>query len=127
MNVKARITDVMPVRESANGFQWQEFVCEYYEPFATRPDRLLLKLLGEDKIKSTGLKVGDVYAINFGHNVSEYKGHRYNELKVFTIAPWKETEAPQAEPAPVEQQATETTTPVAPVESDSEQTNDLPF
>lgn len=127
MNVKARITDVMPVRESANGFQWQEFVCEYYEPGAKRPDRIMLKLLGEDKIKSTALKVGDVFAIEFGHNVKEYNGRKYNELITFAIAPWKETEAPQAEPAPVEQKATETTAPVAPVESDSEQPNDLPF
>ena len=128
MQVRARITNVLPINESKNGFKWQEFICEYYEAGQARPDRVLLKLLGEDKIKTANLQIGDKYDINFGHYVSEFNGRCYNELKVFTIAPVKEdAETPKADKETNEPK-TVAPTPITPQPvSEEAKENDLPF
>lgn len=111
MVIKARVTQVFPVEEAKSGFKWQDFIVNYYESAnQMRPDSIMLRLMGQDKIESTALKAGDEYRIVISHYVREFNGRNYNEVRLHEIAPWEEVKPEDVNPTPVAPETVETAT-----------------
>lgn len=131
MTIKGRVTQVFPAEESKSGFKWQDFIVNYYEDaHQMRPDSIMLRLMGTDKIESTALKAGDEYRIVISHYVREFNGRNYNEIRLHEIAPWEEVKPNEVKPMPVAPETVEpTTTEPTPVEKSAETNPDeeLPF
>lgn len=131
MVIKGRVTQVFPAEESKSGFKWQDFIVNYYEDaHQMRPDSIMLRLMGQDKIESTALKVGDEYRIVISHYVREFNGRNYNEVRLHEIAPWEEVKPNEVKPTPVAPDTVEpTTAEPTPVETTAETNPDeeLPF
>lgn len=130
MTIKGRVTQVFPAEESKSGFKWQDFIVNYYEDaHQMRPDSIMLRLMGQDKIESTALKAGDEYRIVISHYVREFNGRNYNEIRLHEIAPWEEVK-PYEVTTPVAPETVEpTTAEPTPVETNTETNPDeeLPF
>lgn len=131
MVIKGRVTQVFPAEESKSGFKWQDFIVNYYEDaHQIRPDSIMLRLMGQDKIESTALKAGDEYRIVISHYVREFNGRNYNEIRLHEIAPWEEVRPNEVKPTPVAPDTVEpTTAEPTPVETTAETNPDeeLPF
>lgn len=131
MVIKGRVTQVFPAEESKSGFKWQDFIVNYYEDaHQMRPDSIMLRLMGQDKIESTALKAGDEYRIVISHYVREFNGRNYNEIRLHEIAPWEEVRPNEVKPTPVAPDTVEpTTAEPTPVETTAETNPDeeLPF
>ena len=131
MVIKGRVTQVFPAEESKSGFKWQYFIVNYYEDaHQMRPDSIMLRLMGQDKIESTALKAGDEYRIVISHYVREFNGRNYNEIRLHEIAPWEEVKPNEVKPTPLAPDTVEpTTAEPTPVETTAETNPDeeLPF
>ena len=131
MVIKGRVTQVFPAEESKSGFKWQDFIVNYYEDaHQMRPDSIMLRLMGQDKIESTALKAGDEYRIVISHYVREFNGRNYNEIRLHEIAPWEDVKPNEVKPTTVAPDTVEpTTAEPTPVETTAETNPDeeLPF
>ena len=122
MEFKGKIQKVFPIQEgtSQNGNHWRkvDFVFEYREHENDRwTDKVLLSALN-DRIEQYDLHEGDDVVIGFYHNVSEYNGRSYNEVRVYKFEKISK-DAPQTEEEPVK--------PAETSEVTVDESDDLPF
>lgn len=86
MEYTGRINRVLPITsgETEKGpWQRQEFVFEYYENQNDRwSDKVLLSVMN-DRIKEYDLHEGDEVTIGFGHNIREWQGRLFNEVRIY--------------------------------------------
>lgn len=126
MEFSGRISRIFPTSSGTNqqGNTWkrQEFIFEYFErPEDRYCDRVLLSIMNE-RIDTFDIHEGDEVKIGFSHNVREWNGKWYNEMRVYRLE--KISHAPQNEPEPVEAPQPAS----APVEQPkTEEEDDLPF
>jgi hypothetical protein len=127
MEFSGRILRVFPTSSGTNqqGNTWkrQEFIFEYFErPEDRYCDRVLLSIMNE-RIDTFDIHEGDEVRIGFGHNVREWNGKWYNEMRVYRLE--KISHAPQGEPEPSEAPQPAS----APIieQPKTEEEDDLPF
>lgn len=87
MEFKGRIERLLPIRKGVrnDGTEWhsQEFVFEYHEHDTDRfSDKVLLSVMN-DRIKEYDLHEGDEVTIGFGHNIREWQGRIFNEVRIY--------------------------------------------
>ena len=127
MEFSGRILRLFPTSSGTNqqGNTWkrQEFIFEYFErPEDRYCDRVLLSIMNE-RIDTFDIHEGDEVRIGFSHNVREWNGKWYNEMRVYRLE--KISHAPQSEPEPAEapQPASESIIE----QPKTEEEDDLPF
>lgn len=90
MEFVGRIFKLMPLQtgvseRTGNTWHRQEFVFEYFEhPTDRYSDKAALTIFN-NSIQELGLKEGDQVLVGFGHNVREYDGRYYNELRAYKV------------------------------------------
>ena len=131
MEFQGRISKLLPIRQGVSqrtGNEWkaQPFVFEYLEtPDQRWSDKVLLETYDDKVIEQ--LKEGMEVRCGFSHNVREYQGHTYNEVRLYRI------DFQTAQPTATQQQAQPSTAPQAEqpgTSADVEQEkkdDDLPF
>lgn len=86
MEYTGRINRVLPITSGTTEkgpWQRQEFVFEYYENQNDRwSDKVLLSVMN-DRIKEYDLHEGDEVTIGFGHNIREWQGRLFNEVRIY--------------------------------------------
>lgn len=68
-----------------DGSEWkrQEFIFEYFEnPNDRYSDKVVLTVMN-DRIAEYDLHEGETVSIGFGHNVNDWKGRFFNELRIY--------------------------------------------
>ena len=112
MIITGRITRLMePVRgiSQRTGAEWarRDIVIEYKENEASMfYDRVALTIMGNDRIEK--LEVGQLYEVAIEHDVREYNGRVFNELRVRSfrkiyepqVVKTEEEQQPEGETAP---------------------------
>lgn len=86
MEFQGRIYKILPEQTGTgkNG-TWRkvEFIFEYFENKTDRwSDKVLLSTMN-DNIDKYDLHEGDEVVIGFGHNINEWNGKYYNELRMY--------------------------------------------
>lgn len=89
MEFKGRIYKILPEQSGTTkeGKEWRrlDFVFEYFEKETDRySDKVVLSVMNE-RIEQYDLHEQDEVLIGFGHNVREYQGRWYNELRVYKL------------------------------------------
>ena len=89
MEFRGRIYKIMPEQSGVNreNKEWRrlDFVFEYFEKDTDRySDKVVLSVMNE-RIEQYDLHEQDEVLIGFGHNVREYQGRYYNELRVYKL------------------------------------------
>lgn len=148
MQFTGRIMKVLEARSGVSqrtGNEWKAlpFVFEYFEnPTDRYSDKVVLETFDTNLMNL--IKEGATATIGFGHNVREYEGKYYNELRAYNIqigaAPVAQPTGQAATPAPngtgtvAQQPAQQATAPFPPAvdangqpTNDGGQTDDLPF
>lgn len=110
MKFEGRIYKVFPVQSgtSSRG-EWkrQDFLFEYFEnPNDRWSDKVLLSAMN-DRIDEYNIQEGDKVIIGFGHNVNEYNGRYYNELRMYHFERVAQVEK-DPQPAPPQQPVQQT-------------------
>ena len=87
MEYIGRIAKVFDVKTGlkADKSEWksQEFIFEYFEnPNDRYSDKVVLKLMN-DRIAEYDIHIGEVVRIGFGHNVREWNGTYYNDIRIY--------------------------------------------
>lgn len=87
MEIKGRIYKVLAEQGGTNreGKEWRrlDFIFEYFErPGDRYSDKVVLSVMNE-RIDQYKIKEGDEVVIGFGHNVREYQGRWYNEMRIY--------------------------------------------
>lgn len=127
MELRGRIARLLPMSSgvSKEGKEWkrQDFIFEFFETEDQRwSDKVLLSIMN-DRIDEYKLQEGEEVSIGFGHNVREYNGRVYNEMRVYKLTKIGGQPAQPQEPAP---QAPKTTKP-EPKPEKNEEDDGLPF
>lgn len=135
MEYTGRINRVLPITSGTTEkgpWQRQEFVFEYYENQNDRwSDKVLLSVMN-DRIKEYDLHEGDEVTIGFGHNIREWQGRLFNEVRIYKFEKVKGVAVVQQQTG-LEQgnqpsgQAQQQTAPQAAVEQPKQGEDDLPF
>lgn len=139
MEYTGRINRVLPLQSGTTEkgpWQRQEFVFEYYENQNDRwSDKVLLSVMN-DRIKEYDLHEGDEVTIGFGHNIREWQGRLFNEVRIYKFEKVKgvavvqqqtgleQGNQPSGQSAP---QAQQQAAPQAAVEQPKQGEDDLPF
>ena len=89
MEFKGRIYKLFPIQsgKSAKGNDWekQDFIFEYFEHETDRwSDKVLLSIMG-DRMREADLHEGDQVIIGFGHNVRDWQGKYFNDVRCYKI------------------------------------------
>ena len=89
MEFKGRILKLFPVQSgtSARGTEWtkQDFVFEYFEHETDRwSDKVLLSIMNE-RITESSLQEGDEVICGFSHNVKEWNGKHFNDVRCYKL------------------------------------------
>ena len=89
MEFKGRIYKLFPIQSgtSAKGNDWekQDFIFEYFEHDTDRwSDKVLLSIMG-DRIREADLHEGDEVIVGFGHNVRDWQGKYFNDVRCYKI------------------------------------------
>ena len=132
MEFQGRISKLLPIRQGVSqrtGNEWkaQPFVFEYFEtPDQRWSDKVLLETYDDKVIEQ--LKEGMEVRCGFSHNIREYQGHTYNEVRLYRI------DFQTAQPTATQLQAQPSTSPQAEQSAPSADTteqekkdDDLPF
>lgn len=87
MIYQGRIQRVFTIQSgvSQSGKRWEklDFVFEYFEkPDDRYADRVVLSVMNE-RIADYSLHEGDQVEIGFGHNIREYNGKYFNEVRIY--------------------------------------------
>lgn len=86
MEFKGRINRVLPIQSGTTEkgpWQRQEFVFEYYENENDHwSDKVLLSVMN-DRIKEYDLHEGDEVTIGFWHNIREWQGRIFNDVRIY--------------------------------------------
>ena len=89
MEFTGRVSKILPVRSGTSartGNEWKAlpFVFEYFEnPTDRYADRVLLETFDTKVIEN--IKEGMEVRCGFSHNVREYEGKTYNEVRLYKI------------------------------------------
>lgn len=87
MEFKGRIERLLPIRKGVrnDGTEWhsQEFVFEYYEHETDWYSNKVMLSVMNDRIKEYDLHEGDEVTIGFGHNIREWQGRIFNEVRIY--------------------------------------------
>ena len=129
MEYSGRISRIFPTSSGTNqqGNTWkrQEFIFEYFErPEDRYCDRVLLSIMNE-RIDTFDIHEGDEVKIGFSHNVREWNGKWYNEMRVYRLE--KISRAPQSEPEPEPAEAPQPASAPIIEQPKAEEEDDLPF
>lgn len=125
----------MPIRKGVrnDGTEWhsQEFVFEYHEHDTDRfSDKVLLSVMN-DRIKEYDLHEGDEVTIGFGHNIREWQGRIFNEVRIYKFEKVKGVAVVQQQTEPTinhpEAQATHEPAVISQSADESGKKDDLPF
>lgn len=97
MEITGRIIFISPVisgisQRTGNPWASLEFVIETDDQY---PQKVCLKLFGQERIDKFTSQVGDSVTAHFDCNATEYNGRWYNQLNAFSVAPAGQTAAPQ--------------------------------
>ena len=135
MEFKGRIERLLPIRKGVrnDGTEWhsQEFVFEYHEHDTDRfSDKVLLSVMN-DRIKEYDLHEGDEVTIGFGHNIREWQGRIFNEVRIYKFEKVKGVAVVQQQTEPTinhpEAQATPEPAVISQSADESGKKDDLPF
>lgn len=125
----------MPIRKGVrnDGTEWhsQEFVFEYHEHDTDRfSDKVLLSVMN-DRIKEYDLHEGDEVTIGFGHNIREWQGRIFNEVRIYKFEKVKGVAVVQQQTEPAinrpEAQTTQEPAVISQPDDESGKKDDLPF
>jgi hypothetical protein len=116
MEFTGRIAKVLPMQTGVgkNNNEWkrQDFIFEFFENPSDRwSDKVVLSVMN-DRIAEYDMHEDDAVRIGFGHNVQEWNGRYYNELRMYkfekisTSQPTAETSQP-TQHAPAAQETTD--------------------
>ena len=125
----------MPIRKGVrnDGTEWQsqEFVFEYYEHETDWWSNKVLLSVMNDRIAEYDLHVGDEVLIGFGHNVRDWNGKVFNELRIYKFEKIKDVVVPQQQTEPTinhpEAQPTPEPAVISQPADESGKNDDLPF
>lgn len=101
MEFQGRIAKLLPIRQgvsqrTGNPWKAQPFVFEYFEtPDQRWSDKVLLETYDAKVIEQ--LKEGMEVRCGFSHNIREYEGRTYNEMRVYKIEFQTEQPTPSAD------------------------------
>lgn len=135
MEFKGRIERLLPIRKGVrnDGTEWhsQEFVFEYHEHDTDRfSDKVLLSVMN-DRIKEYDLHEGDEVTIGFGHNIREWQGRIFNEVRIYKFEKVKGVAVAQQQTEPTinhpEAQPTHEQAVISQQADESGKKDDLPF
>lgn len=135
MEFKGRINRLLPTRKGVrnDGTEWQsqEFVFEYHEHDTDRfTDKVMLSVMN-DRIAEYDLHVGDEVLIGFGHNVRDWNGKVFNELRIYKFEKIKDVAVEQQQTKPTinhpEAQPTPEPAVISQPADESGKKDDLPF
>lgn len=135
MEFKGRINRLLPTRKGVrnDGTEWQsqEFVFEYYEHETDWWSNKVLLSVMNDRIAEYDLHVGDEVLIGFGHNVRDWNGKVFNELRIYKFEKIKDVVVPQQQTEPTinhpEAQPTPEPAVISQSADESGKNDDLPF
>lgn len=135
MEFKGRINRLMPIRKGVrnDGTEWQsqEFVFEYYEHETDWWSNKVLLSVMNDRIAEYDLHVGEEVLIGFGHNVRDWNGKVFNELRIYKFEKIKDVVVPQQQTEPTinhpEAQPTPEQAVISQPADESGKNDDLPF
>lgn len=125
MEFEGRIMRILPRRSgvsqrTGNKWETQPFVFEYFErPDDRWSDKALLEM--RDTAIMDKMKEGMKCRCGFGHNINDWNGKTYNELKLYKFELIGDEKTPQEPP----KEEVRTDTPQSPKEG--EKADDLPF
>lgn len=97
MEITGRIIFISPVisgisQRTGNPWASLEFVIETDDQY---PQKVCLKLFGQERIDKFTSQVGDRVTAHFDCNATEYNGRWYNQLNAFSVAPAGQAAVPQ--------------------------------
>lgn len=106
MEITGRVIKLLPVASGTSartGNPWmnQEFVLETHDQY---PKKMVIRIFGEDKIKSMNIKEGEEVTVSFDIDAHEYNGRWYNTLSAWNVTRG-DASAPQPQPQPQQQTA----------------------
>lgn len=106
MEITGRVIKLLPVASGTSartGNPWmnQEFVLETHDQY---PKKMVIRIFGEDKIKSMNIKEGEEVTVSFDIDAHEYNGRWYNTLSAWNVTRC-DASAPQPQPQPQQQTA----------------------
>ena len=135
MEFKGRIERILPRRKGVrnDGTEWQsqEFVFEYYEHETDWYSNKVMLSVMNDRIAEYDLHVGDEVLIGFGHNVRDWNGKVFNELRIYKFEKIKNVALPQQQTEPTinhpEAQPTPEPAVISQPADESGKKDDLPF
>lgn len=108
----AKVFDVKTgLKQDKSEWKSQEFIFEYFENENDRySDKVVLKVMN-DRIAEYDLHVGEEVRIGFGHNVREWNGTYYNDIRIYKFEKMMKdagsAPAKEQEPLPFEPRETE--------------------
>lgn len=129
MEFRGRIYKVLPEQSGTNreGKEWRrlDFIFEYFErPDDRYSDKVVLSVMNE-RIDQYKIQEGDEVVIGFGHNVREYQGRWYNEMRIYKYENAGARTAPQLQQNVQAAQPQQTTLDM--VAADTGKNDKLPF
>ena len=135
MEFKGRIERILPrkkgVRNDGTEWQSQEFVFEYYEHETDWYSNKVMLSVMNDRIAEYDLHEGEEVLIGFGHNVRDWKGKLFNELRIYKFEKIKDVVVPQQQTEPTinhpEAQPTPEPAVISQPADESGKKDDLPF
>ena len=137
MEFKGRINRVLPIQSGTTEkgpWQRQEFVFEYFENENDHWSNKVLLSVMNDRIKEYDLHEGDEVTIGFEHNIREWQGRIFNDMRIYKfykvkgIAVVQQQTVPAGQPSgQSEQQTAKQEKPQPIVEQPKQGEDDLPF
>lgn len=131
VKLTGRIAKVFPItkgtsQRTGNAWVSQEYLFEYHSwSGATVPDRIVVRVFGEDRIKNLNLQEREEnVTLTLRFQANEYGERWFNEIRVASVE-----RATSHQPSPQEQQPTPTPAPQTDNNNQEgdEKDNDLPF
>ena len=135
MEFKGRIHRLLPIRKGVrnDGTEWQsqEFVFEYYEHETDWYSNKVMLSVMNDRIAEYDLHEGEEVIIGFGHNVRNWNGKVFNELRIYKFEKIKDVVVPQQQTEPTinhpDAQPTHDPAVISQPADESGKKDDLPF
>lgn len=137
MEFKGRINRVLPIQSGTTEkgpWQRQEFVFEYFENENDHWSNKVLLSVMNDRIKEYDLHEGDEVTIGFEHNIREWQGRIFNDVRIYKfekvkgIAVVQQQTVPAGQPSGQSEQQTAKQEKQQPaIEQPKQGEDDLPF
>lgn len=134
MEFKGRINRVLPITSGTTDkgpWQRQDFIFEYYENQSDWWSNKVLLSVMNDRIKEYDLHEGDWVTIDFRHNIREWQGRIFNEVRIYKFEKVKGVAVVQQQTEPTinrpEAQPTHEPAVISQPADESGKKDDLPF